>query len=99
MTTFLDGPAKGQTLILKRSPEILRVVLEPKTRKWDALDQPEDAPRPGEMVYIYVLKQHIGRTILCRRGGGGGVCQIAEYQYRGRELPESGKLLDLTPRD
>jgi hypothetical protein len=78
MTTFLDGPAKGQCLSLRRSPELLRVV--ELNGKWDALDQPEDEPKPGEKVHIYRLVEHLGSAMLCRRGGGGGLCQIAKYK-------------------
>ena len=37
MTTFQDGPAKGMTLMLKRTPVYLRVVCS--LGKVDALDQ------------------------------------------------------------
>jgi hypothetical protein len=48
MITFLDGPAKGQHLLLKRAPRFLRVTMtipsagpsELQVAKWDALDQP-----------------------------------------------------------
>lgn len=85
MTTFLDGPAKGQCLMLRCSPEILRVVHDVKTGKWDALDLPTDTPRHDEEVYTYKLKRHIGSAFICRRPGGGGLTQIAEYEYQGEE--------------
>lgn len=46
MTTFIDGPAKGQTLMLRRNPVYLIVTEE--NGKFDALDQLEDAPKPTE---------------------------------------------------
>lgn len=60
MTTFVDGPAKGQTLMLKRSPCCLRVTVKEtgdksKPVKYDALDQLEDKPEFGETVYVYEL--------------------------------------------
>ena len=58
MTTFIDGPAKGQHLALKRAPRFLRVVVA--DGKWDALDQIEDEPRPGELVYAYEVHGPVG---------------------------------------
>ncbi len=52
MTRFLDGPAAGQLLMLKRAPVFLRVVQD-RGGKWDALDQLSDTPQPGETVTIY----------------------------------------------
>ena len=52
-TTFIDGPAKGQALTLRRAPIMLRVVC--KGGVWDALDQLEDKVRPGEEVHVYRL--------------------------------------------
>ena len=80
MTTFLDGPAKGQTLMLRRCPVFLRVV--ESGGKWDALDQPSDTPRSGETLYAYSL---VGRPgvcyhINCGRKGGGGTYPISEYR-------------------
>lgn len=57
MIRFLDGPAAGQVLQLRRAPRFLRVVQTSKG--WDALDQLDDAPEPGELVHVYAL---IGRT-------------------------------------
>jgi hypothetical protein len=69
MATFIDGPAAGVTLELKRCPYLLRVVRRIGTGKaggpdlkgpvevpvigWDALDQPEDRPEPAETIYLY----------------------------------------------
>lgn len=52
MITFLDGPAANQTLMLKRIPKLLRVVLE-KTGGIDALDQLEDVPNDDETIVVY----------------------------------------------
>lgn len=54
MTRFVDGPAKGQLLLLKRAPLFLRVVLAPDG-KWDALDQLEDKPAPEEKLFAYEI--------------------------------------------
>ncbi len=56
MTRFLDGPAAGQSLMLRAAPEFLRVVHSPRRKgddQWDALDQPGDEPKRGESVYAY----------------------------------------------
>jgi hypothetical protein len=53
VTRFIDGPAAGTVLSLKRSPLFLRAVQDPLDGKWDALDQLDDAPRPGERIVVY----------------------------------------------
>jgi hypothetical protein len=74
MTTFLNGPAKGQTLMLKRSPILLRVCLNGK--KWDALDQPDDLPHPAEIMFVYVLKEFKGHCMI----NPGGCYPLAKYE-------------------
>lgn len=59
MTKFLDGPAQGNTLMLKRAVLLLRVVTK-DGKTWDALDQPEDTPAPDEKIQVYALKEHRG---------------------------------------
>jgi hypothetical protein len=83
MTTFLDGPAKGQHLMLKASPKILRVVVDGKGH-WDALDLPSDKPRPDETVHLYELAEHHGGCFIDCGGkakGASGFYQIATYRY------------------
>lgn len=54
MSQLLDGPAKGTSLSLGRSPYFLRVVRAPDG-KWDALDQLDDTPEPDEEIHVYRL--------------------------------------------
>ncbi len=84
MTTFTDGPAKGQNLMLRRAPYLLRVCLERDLTgavvKCDALDQPEDDAGPGEELHAYRLT---GRPVPCHiraSGGRGGFYQIGTYE-------------------
>jgi len=49
---FLDGPAAGVVLRLRDAPAWLRAVRDGAGR-WDALDQPGDAPAAGEEVFVY----------------------------------------------
>lgn len=79
MTTFQDGPAKGQHLMLKRHAKFLRVVVA--DGKWDALDQPEDTPQPNETLYAYVVVGEIGMCHINRGGGRGGFYAIANYRF------------------
>ena len=58
MTRFADGPAKAQTLMLKRAPFFLRVT-ECKG-KFDALNEVEDTPRTDETLYAYQLVEMPG---------------------------------------
>lgn len=80
MTTFNDGPAKDVTLLLRDSPVLLRVVQDRRTKKWNALDQPDDAPNPGEDVFLYRLLQR-GGTIHVRHETRGGIYPVAVYRY------------------
>lgn len=78
MTRFQDGPAKGQVLMLKRAAIFIRVT--EADGKFDALDQPEDQPYPGEKLYAYTL---VSRPIFAFIDGPKyrGRYVIAEYRY------------------
>lgn len=79
MTKFLDGPAAGQVLMLKRAPLCLRVVRSP-SGEWDALDQLEDAPKPREEIFAYVRTAHRGTVhIRSAKRGASGFYELAEY--------------------
>lgn len=86
MTTFLDGPAAGIALELTRAPLLLRVVVN-KAGQWDALDQLEDQPRPGETIHVYQQASFDGRVHLYRRGKGArsGWLTIASYRLFPRQ--------------
>jgi hypothetical protein len=51
---FLDGPARGQFLDLRRAPVVLRVVRSSRG-KFDALDQPGDVATADETIFPYLL--------------------------------------------
>lgn len=78
MVKFLDGPAAGECLALRRAPSLLRVVKGP--REWDALDQLNDVPKRNERVYAYRLK---GKALPVRLNARGccGWYQLADYIY------------------
>lgn len=80
MITFRDGPAKGQTLQLRRAPFLLRVV-QAADRSWDALDQLDDKPKRNEQIIVYQLDpQTLTRYHLsCGRWGGSGWYMSGEY--------------------
>ena len=50
---FLDGPACGTILALKRAPLFLRVVIDADGTV-DALDQLDDEPKPTEGIFVYI---------------------------------------------
>ena len=52
MVTFMDGPAELKTLMLRRAPLFLRVVLKPRG-DWDDLDQLGDEPAANETIVVY----------------------------------------------
>jgi len=78
MTTFQDGPAKGQHLMLRRCARFLRVV--EANGKWDALDQLHDEPRPEETLYAYEIVGEPGMMHLNAGRGRGGCYPIATYR-------------------
>lgn len=86
MTTFLDGPAIGKTLMLRRTPIFLRVTEEGGS--FDALNSPGDTARPTEKLFAYVMVRHHGSVHLNIAGGKGGVFQRCDY-----------KLIELQPAD
>ncbi|MGE4183331.1 MAG: hypothetical protein AB7J34_26230 [Limisphaerales bacterium] len=86
MTTFIDGPAKGQHLLLKSSPQTLTVVVDP-TGKWDALDQPGDAVRPGERTFQYLRVGEPGFIHINRGRGRGGFFSMAQYRWADEQSP------------
>lgn len=81
MTSFIDGPAKGETLMLHRSPRFLRVT--EKGGKFDALDQLEDVPEPGETLHAYEACE-VGGMCHIRMSGkakaGSGFYRMMKYQ-------------------
>ena len=79
MTIFQDGPAKGQSLMLKRAPVFLRVV-KSLAGKWDGLDQLDDRPQFSEEVFAYVMTRPPGHMHIRAKGGAGGFYPVAEYQ-------------------
>ena len=78
MTTFQDGPAKGRTLMLKRAPIFLRVVVDARG-KWDALDQVDDEPAADEKLYAYQLAENPGHCHINAGRGRGGFYPMARY--------------------
>lgn len=82
MIRFLDGPAAGQVLQVRRAPIYLRVAIE--AGEVDALDQAEDTPKPTEMLYAYRLKGKAGWVHMLVRGENrdrGGYWATGEYEF------------------
>ena len=72
MAEFLDGPARGITMDLRRCPTYLRLVHDPartKRRGWDALDLPDDHPEPGESLALYRIEPGTHGVVFVRPGG------------------------------
>lgn len=82
MIRFLDGPAKDVELRLRRAPILLRAVRSSRGN-WDALDQLDDQPRPGETIVVYVRATAVSTYHLCVRGrnrAAGGFYLRADYR-------------------
>lgn len=84
MIAFYGGPADGETLMLRRSPQLLRVVIN-AAGKLDALDQLEDVAEAGETIHVYKRKS-VATPYHLYFGGGknskrNGWYARAEYEY------------------
>lgn len=75
MTTFLDGPAQGETLQLKRSPRFLRVTQNGPV--FDALDQLDDEPEETEIIYVYEIVEPPRGYVTTTTG----IYPIAQYRF------------------
>lgn len=87
MTRFLDGPAEGQTMLLRNAPLVLRAVQGPDGR-WDALDMPTDQPAPHEAVVLYERVSAAG-FVHVRASKGGGFYASADYRVRADQLDDA----------
>lgn len=75
MVEFIDGPAKGAKLNLRRTPKFLRVVID-VTGNVDALDLKTDRAQNNEKVYAYRAvdgSQQSGFLCGCGKPVGGCV--------------------------
>lgn len=94
MARFLNGPAKGVSMDLRRCPNYLRLVnvslgrsANAPRRGWDGLDQPDDEPHGFEdWLEVYRLKDGtFGQTFACVRGKGGaassGAWESGDYLH------------------
>lgn len=80
MCQFVDGPAGGVYLNLRRAPLFLRAVRD--AEEWNALDQLYDRAKPDEKIYAYVLVDPPSSYHLLVRGKGkkgGGWFQHGQY--------------------
>ncbi len=73
MMKFIDGPAAGVVLGIRRAPVLLRVVRFGDGDLWDALDQVDDVPRERESIYVYVVvnKPEMVHLNMGRKKGSG----------------------------
>lgn len=78
MTTFQDGPAAGQKLMLKRAVMFLRVTYE--SGKWDALDQLTDKAKETEELFAYRIVGVPGHCHIRASGGRSGFYVMATYK-------------------
>lgn len=89
MTRFLDGPAAGEVLMLKRAPVFLRVVRN-SAGAWDALDIPSDTPSADETIHVYRREGRPGWIHVNRSKKAGGHFTGTTASYR---------LIDPQPHD
>jgi hypothetical protein len=78
---LLDGPGVDLTFDLRLAPTFLRVVQSPN--RWDALDQPDDVPEPGEHVYVYSIVPGTWSQIHVRahKRSASGCWQSGDYRW------------------
>ncbi len=85
MTKFLDGPAAGVILALRRAPIFLRVVRSPTG--WDALDQRDDEPAADEAIFAYRL-QGESQSIHIHGSKVSGWYEAGNYRVLADQPPE-----------
>ena len=93
MIEFVDGPAAGVKLRLRRAPILLRAVRSARGA-WDALDQLDDTPREGESITVYLRATEVGWMHILVRGknrAAGGVYLTARYRVL-QEQPEQDQV-------
>lgn len=78
MTGFVDGPAKGKTLMLKRAPYYLRVT--ECNGKFDALNELADVARADENLFAYHMTGTPGMCHVNAGRGRSGWYVIATYE-------------------
>jgi hypothetical protein len=78
---FRGGPASHRGLALERAPLFLRAVVGPD-RSIDGLDQPDDAPEPGEQIYVYERTEYRGRVHINLGRKGAIWTHSATYRWR-----------------
>ena len=84
MIGFIDGPAEGQALELRRTPVMLRVVHHGLTGEWDALDLLEDVAEPAETIHVYRLRGEVSSYhVLCAQRSRSRFINQASYGYLG----------------
>lgn len=81
MTTFIDGPAKGQHLMLRRKVRFLRVVVDSRSGNWDALDMLADHAEPTDTIYAYEAQGNGGMCHINRGKNGSGFFSIQDYKF------------------
>lgn len=91
MTKFQDGPAKGSTLMLKRTPIFLRVT--EVLGVFDALNELDDVPRPEEKLYCYKFAVHRGNAHINAGRGRSGFYPMVDYAICDRQ-PTDAQMRD-----
>ena len=92
MVEFLDGPAEGTSLSLRRAPVFLRVVID-ADKTVDALDQFDDQAKPSETIYVYRRVEYTGQAFVRTRGRGGGCRREAIAKYRLNDVQPNNEVL------
>lgn len=87
MTRFIGGPANGRTMLLRRAPVLLRVVVDRDNGNVDALDQLEDMPEDHEAVHAYELT------------GPPSWCFVDGTNVRGRFVMAEYRLCEKQPEE
>lgn len=80
MIKFIDGPARGIELNLRRAPKYLRVVID-DSGIVDALDQKQDVAKPNEKIFAYVMTLQGATRFRCGTKRGCIVEVDAQYRY------------------
>jgi len=78
-TRFVDGPAKGRTMLLNRAPLMLRVV-QAACGCVNALDKLDDKPQDDELVFLYIMVGPVGDWVFVSFSGRNGQCRGGQFR-------------------
>lgn len=87
MISFLDGPAVGQNLTVRRAKFFLRVTVDGD--KWDCLNEYWDTARPHENLFVYIAVEKATAVHLkMAKRSESGWYALCQYRFLEPQPPD-----------